>query len=71
MRQDVASLPKANRRELMPQIRSDAEESVTTVDHLVRPPKVLGWENLGYLSAAEQNAGFSSRAVPREISTRH
>jgi hypothetical protein len=46
MRQEGASLPAAKRLESMSQIRSDAEEIVTAVEHIVREPAVPGWEGL-------------------------
>src|SRR5260370_26673311 len=46
MREEGASLPGTKRVELMSQIRSDAEEIVAAVEHLVTPPEVPGWEIL-------------------------
>jgi hypothetical protein len=46
MREEGAAFAAADRLEFMSQIRSDAEEIVTAVEHLVAPPEVPGWERL-------------------------
>jgi len=46
MREEGASFDASERLERMSEIRSDAEEIVTAVEHLVAPPEVHGWERL-------------------------